>query len=244
MKLPTVCHTCPLPPEGTGVTYLWAEVNDEGVLIASCEHGHKTVTVLQEQKFEILFEFGALAILDGYFREAISGFAVALERSYEFATKVLVDAKGVRRDKFDAAWKLVSSQSERQLGAVAFCFLLEFGVPLQHLPPKAIELRNNAIHKGSLCSREQALSFGDSVLAVIFPMIKALRERHPNAVESVQRSESEARHKDASLEGKVVGHMTIGTAIGMRNALDSFGKTTLIAYLSELSDRKRRHWGA
>ncbi len=94
-----------------------AELRDDLAFDAQCPHGHKTLFVWEAQKFEILFEMGALALLDGYGREAISSFAAAQERFHEFCIKVFLTGNGVNRDEFIRTWKLVSSQSERQLGA-------------------------------------------------------------------------------------------------------------------------------
>ena len=45
---------------------------------ATCPHGHKTAIVLKAQKFEVLFDMGVSALLDGYCREAVTSFAAAL----------------------------------------------------------------------------------------------------------------------------------------------------------------------
>lgn len=54
-----------------------------------CSHGHKTTTIVQNPKYEILFDIGANAIVDGYYREAVSSFTSSLERFYEYSIKIL-----------------------------------------------------------------------------------------------------------------------------------------------------------
>jgi hypothetical protein len=66
-----------------------AELQDNGLYYMKCEMGHETVTWLQQEKFETLFELAANAILDGYYRDAISSFSSAMERFYEFYLKVI-----------------------------------------------------------------------------------------------------------------------------------------------------------
>ncbi len=61
----------------------------------TCENGHKQTVLLQQQKFEMLFEVGANAILDGYYREAVSSFASSLERAYQFFSTVCLIERGV-----------------------------------------------------------------------------------------------------------------------------------------------------
>src|SRR5450759_1525283 len=96
------------------------EFRDDGRYELKCSFGHETTTVLQQQKFEILFEIGAHAILDGYYREAVSSFTSSLERFYEFAIRVFLEKSSKSDDLFQSCWSKVSSQSERQLGAFVF----------------------------------------------------------------------------------------------------------------------------
>lgn len=53
-----------------------------------CQKGHKNFVILQEERFETLFQIGANAIIDGYYREAVNSFTTSLERFYEFSIKV------------------------------------------------------------------------------------------------------------------------------------------------------------
>jgi hypothetical protein len=62
----------------------FVELTEERVVAFTCDAGRENVFTLQKQKFEILFEMGAMALLDGYYREAGASVAVALERFFEF----------------------------------------------------------------------------------------------------------------------------------------------------------------
>src|SRR5690349_14819867 len=92
-------------------------VNDHGFYEVVCAKGHTTNYVLSQQHFETLFENGVHAIHDGYYREAISAFAAALERFYEFYVRLISRKNNIPQDEFEKGWKAVSKQSERQLGA-------------------------------------------------------------------------------------------------------------------------------
>ena len=50
------------------------EFRDDGRYEITCPKGHSSFTIPQQQKFELLFDIGAYAITDGYYREAISSF--------------------------------------------------------------------------------------------------------------------------------------------------------------------------
>jgi hypothetical protein len=97
---------------------LYVELNDNSVYKLICDKGHESIVFIQEQKFEILFEMGTMALLDGYTREAVSSIAAAIERFYEFCIQVFVINKGIDYEVFEKTWKLMKSQSERQIGAL------------------------------------------------------------------------------------------------------------------------------
>lgn len=82
MKLPIACMEC--VKGGTIPTLVTVEFRDDGRYETTCRNGHKSVVLLQEQKFELLFEIGAYAIQDGYYREAVSSFTSSLERFTNF----------------------------------------------------------------------------------------------------------------------------------------------------------------
>jgi hypothetical protein len=61
-----------------------------GKLTLRCEQGHTTVVALSIPAFELLFDFGCSALLDGYTREAVTSFASSLERFEEFTCRFLL----------------------------------------------------------------------------------------------------------------------------------------------------------
>ncbi|EKO3594159.1 hypothetical protein P0F10_003365 [Vibrio metschnikovii] len=177
MRLPFTCLECTfgenkltVPPYPTFV-----ELRDDGRYEFTCFQGHKTVTILQQQKFELLFEIGAYALIDGYYRESVASFTAALERFHEYCLKVLCKKRGINPDAFSTAWKQISNQSERQLGAFLFIWTSEFGAVPQLLSSHDSGFRNSVIHKGKIPTKEEALKYGNTVLALIRPKIVELR---------------------------------------------------------------------
>lgn len=161
------------------------EFRDNGKYELTCSHGHEATTILQQQKFEVLFDIGAHAILDGYYREAVSSFAASLERFYEFSIRVFLSKASGSDTLFKTCWKAVSSQSERQLGAFVFLWASNFNAAPVLLTSNRISFRNDVIHKGKIPTREEALAFGDAVLDVLRPSMLALREQLPDSVQQV-----------------------------------------------------------
>ena len=54
-----------------------ADYFDDGVATIECSAGHKTALILQSQKFEMLLDSGATALLEGFTLEACASFAAA-----------------------------------------------------------------------------------------------------------------------------------------------------------------------
>lgn len=174
----------------------WLQYNDSGRYDHVCHKGHSAVTITQLNRFEMLFEIGAYAITDGYYREAISSFTASLERFYEYFIRVICKSKNIEWDLIQETWKEVSAQSERQLGSFVFLYLLEFGEKPNLLSKKNIELRNKVVHKGKIPTREDAVDFGQEVLDLVRPVISKLRERyHVSAMPDVTFQEMRSTFK-------------------------------------------------
>ncbi|WP_427837893.1 hypothetical protein ABUS21_12135 [Acinetobacter baumannii] len=175
MKIPMMCTTCFQNGQDGVKSVESIDLNDTGRFKLICKNGHTTIVFLNHQKFQILFEIGINAIIDGYYREAVSSFTSSLERFYEFFSKVICITRGIEWTAIEDTWNSVSKQSERQIGAFIFLYLLEFRNKPSLLPNNKIEFRNNVIHKGEIPCREKAIAYGQAVLDVIRPLLISLR---------------------------------------------------------------------
>ena len=190
------------------------EFCDDGRYEIKCSFGHETTTVLQQQKFEVLFDIGAHAILDGYYREAVSSFTSSLERFYEFALRVLLEKASKSDELFQSCWNKVASQSERQVGAFVFLWASNFGEPPELLSNTQVRFRNDVIHKGKIPTREEATRYGNSVLDVLRPKVLALKERFSEEVSKV--TFYHLRDCQAELDSqKCVTTMGVPTLVGL-----------------------------
>ena len=88
-----------------------------GKLTLRCAQGHETVVTLPIPLFELLFDIGCAALLDGYAREAVTSFASSFERFEEFTCRFLLARRRVSFEGVDAWWKEVATSSERQKGS-------------------------------------------------------------------------------------------------------------------------------
>lgn len=161
------------------------EVGNENLHQVICDKGHKSSLVITQQKHEILFEVAAHAIIDGYYREAISSFSASLERYYEFFLKVI--SVVLPGDVFEKAWKQVSSQSERQLGAYIFSYIIYYHSLPETLPQSLTKLRNDVIHKGHIPSRAEAINLGEAVAKIIGDGCDLLRKTKTGELNEIIR---------------------------------------------------------
>src|SRR4051794_31915548 len=117
MRLPISCMECFRVDGHPSDLAISVELRDDGLYTATCPKGHVTVTAVQEHKFEVLFDMGAMALMDGYTREAVSSIAASLERFFEYYMLVISLKYGLKYEQFRKAWNPISRLSERQLGA-------------------------------------------------------------------------------------------------------------------------------
>jgi len=190
------CPKCAYEGSKSLVDYAEVEVplpvtrlTDDGTYEARCGRGHISSVRLLNAKFELLFEMGLNALVDGYAREAVSSFAASLERFYEFYWRVAMRHLSAPEEAVSNAWKSLSRQSERQLGAyISASLLLEHKMPQLLNPNKDIEFRNAVIHKGYIPSIEEAMEFGNTVMAIINGTLDNLRRLAPEAVKEIYES--------------------------------------------------------
>jgi len=146
-----------------------------GKLTLRCEQGHTTVVTLPIPAFELLFDFGCSALLDGYSREAVTSFASSFERFEEFTCRFLLARRKVSFEGVDAWWKEVATSSERQMGSFVALWISDFFAPPPLLPRKLVEFRNDCVHKGRIPPESEANAYGEAVLRAEVSGIVTLR---------------------------------------------------------------------
>jgi len=174
MRINISCPQCAQAAGGFAVFHL-EEIREDGLYTGKCPQGHDLLVATQTLRHEMLFEIALNAIVDGYRREAISSFAAAIERFYEFAIGVLARNRGVSSTISAAAWKTVAAQSERQLGAFTFLYTVSFGEVPRLLSDRMVKLRNDVTHRGLLPDQKQVLDFGAAAYEVIQTGVRKLR---------------------------------------------------------------------
>lgn len=217
MKIPTSCSTCRIEKSEPGTVYYQSDMLDSCCCELTCQSGHKTNVVISNPKFELLFEFGVNAILDGYYREAVSSFSAALERFFEFYLRIVTRKRGLDEDAFGNVWKIVKNQSERQLGAYVMVYTLLNASPPPVLRSKDSGFRNDVIHKGKIPSKDEAVRFGEKIIELIGPVLKELKRSNAPEIRKAVFEQISVASRQA-IDVGTRSTLNLATIIGVQNS--------------------------
>lgn len=216
MKLYLPCIECQIERGIPSFEFTAIELNDKGYYELTCSKGHNTIILLQNTKFEVLFEMGANAILDGHYREAISSFTASLERFYEYCIELFTYSNNIDETVYKNTWKLISNQSERQFGAFCCLYMLEFKeVAIDNKINEDLrKYRNKVIHQGYIPAKEEAIKYGDTIFNLINPMIKNLKQKYKEAIPKLGLKRLKEIHNNCSKD-RLYPSMCINTILSL-----------------------------
>ena len=222
---------------------LVGDIEEAGIARARCEAGHETTYVLNEPAFELIFEFAALGLVDGYYREAILGFAAATERLFGFVVELVAARRKVKPETFTEASKPLDS-TERQLGAFLFSYAIELKKGFDLKPIKKFaDLRKNVAQGGYIATADEAVGMGTSTLALIHQVLKELfgdgylHQAYRGGIGTALNLIA-AKHRALLREGEQVTSLGRTTIVGFC-APATWGARPFTAHLEQL--RIRRH---
>lgn len=195
MRLSFTCMACFQELGQPDNTFYKADVLDGNIAKFVCKKDHNSVNILQSHKFEILAELAITAILDGYFREAISSFTSSLERYYEFYMKTILTSRAHEVPLVNDLWNRVKSQSERQFGAYNFMYLIEEDELPSNLSNSKIQLRNKVIHQGLIPTYQETINYGQAVIDVINSSLEKLASSKQQIMDKTLQDNMLSAHK-------------------------------------------------
>jgi len=184
MKIFATCMECHKEFGHPSFEPIIADYYEDAVAFIECSRGHKSALLLQSQKFEILLESAANALLEGYTIEAASSLSAAYERFFEFSINVLCKKNDITKQALEETFKQVSKQSERQIGGFLFLHLISFGTHYS-LNKKIPKLRNKVIHQGYIPTPEEVIALGELIYQEIYSITQLLKTSLPNEIEQV-----------------------------------------------------------
>lgn len=214
-----------------------AYLNEDGMLQAKCDKGHKHTSILSNSKHELLSYIAVKALIDGYHREAISSLTSAVERFYEHYIFVIGLANGIEDNELKNSWKLVRNSSERQAGAVAYTSLMEFHRSFVAIPQKQTELRNKVIHKGTIPSRDQVMEYGQAVGQHLKPLFEnLLLDKYTKASMQLTNNAMKEKTRMAKTEGFSISTAMIATPFDCSNFQDEFNFQKIVEQFEKMPD--------
>jgi hypothetical protein len=196
MKMHLFCSLCELRGPLAGV----AEVSDEGIADVQCENGHHVYAVLSNEKFEVLFDSGCLAIRDEYHREAVASFAAALENFFGYFVRITARKFNAPDETIDPLLKKRVKLSERRRGAMELAYLLLTGTVYESgddKPSKDLrkwtptKFRNEVVHEGVFPTKDEAMAYARWIYDTIIAARDELKKRVDEGV----------FHRDIGLQG-------------------------------------------
>lgn len=214
----------PNQKDGEPIMTPFEPVNNTGIYDVTCVKGHKTKVIIDHIDFEILFEYGLNAIADGYFREAVSSITSAMERYFEFFTKVVLFSSNTNFVTIDNVWKKMSTQSERQLGSYLGLYLGTFNEEPILLSNTETAFRNSVIHKGYIPTREESIAYGNSILNLIETSLIKLKTKFPEATNATfeyygyrQKADKQIEQLEKDSEKElIIGTLNLGVTIDVK----------------------------
>lgn len=152
------------PPDPQDLQFYKVPVNEEGVYNFTCYKGHETTAISAYDKYQILFQMAANALLDGYYFEAVGCFIASVERFREWTIKFIWYLNGIGEEKYVELWKKqLKNFSERQLGAFSSMFINHFKEAPLIFDDKQNKFRNSVLHKGKIPTKDETYEFGEYV---------------------------------------------------------------------------------
>lgn len=150
-------------------------INENNFYEFTCPYGHITKYYLNPYKFQLLFESGLNAILDGYYLESVLSITASLERFYEFYTKEILKTKGIKEEEIEEVFKPISRLSERQYGGFLMVYAITNGHSAkQRLTDKNGKFRNSVVHKGYIPNEIEVLKYASEVYKLVLHYYKEL----------------------------------------------------------------------
>ena len=191
MRIGLHCHDCIMEGLADNEPDQFSPFSDSGLYEFDCKNGHHVVAVVQQTRFEVLAEVGVQAIVDGYYREAITSFNASFERFMQFYVEAVFVERQERGDLIANTWKLADKQSERQLGMFLATYLFEMGEIPPTLPQQSrhdagsVEFRNSVVHRGQIPTENEAIEFAQKIINLVQPVLNIMASRYSEAISAI-----------------------------------------------------------
>lgn len=245
MKVKIICSECfdeyvmdssnteKLTSSALDISHVSCDMTDNAVFELSCNKGHKHKYFISNPKYELLYDMGVSAYLDGYYREACLDFAACIERFHEYCVyAMLCQNSNNITGEIDNMWKVIKNQSERQYGAFVVLYTNTIGKPPTEQKRKWVEFRNDITHKGKIPSKKEAYDYAKYVCEYIkekYTELSAKNDMHNGVIPKLRSLLEE----DKEIRGISVTTFLLSVLIGnssFEKEMDSFDEKYKLFY--------------
>lgn len=195
------------------------ELNDAGIFSGKCNNGHEISLIIQNPKFEILFDLCIISLIDGYTRESVSGLIASYERFLEFSSLIFLRKLNPTSELNGLLFEKMKL-SERQVGAFSALYVACLNEEPILLNNRASQFRNDVIHNGYIPTKEEVISFGNKILEVILPLMNRLKKEYTKEIREYTMESIMSKSKQIT-PGKQNTTMCMATCLGLFNSDDN-----------------------
>ena len=158
-------------------------INEEGEYNFTCKNQHENASATVCEKYELLYQIGAEAYLDGYYFEAVGCFISAFERFREWCIELIARINKVDKKYFEELWrKEYKNNSVAQQGAFYMMMLNRFKQEIPVFDSKKSAFRNSVIHKGIIPTEQEVYEFGEYVLRYVTNIQKMFHPKYQSEI--------------------------------------------------------------
>ncbi|EEA02781.1 conserved hypothetical protein [Burkholderia sp. H160] len=237
ISVPIICLECDADGSSVGNSVLSSVLLDlrpagDGRYRSECSRGHQQIVALRQQKFEILFELAAYAIRDGHYRQSVSSCTASLEAFHEFFLRAMAYQNGIKKERFDAAWKLLGISPQNRQEAYLLNYRNCCARPPVLLSPQQTAWKDSVMKKGKMPTREECVTFGQAVLHVLQTAMRDARDAFPNGVKQAMQEHATAAEQHTS---RSEAPWSIRTIVNLAMEGDEHSYATLEAALASMS---------
>lgn len=140
------------------------QFNDKNYYEVECSNGHKTNLIIQNEMYEIHFDFGVIFYEKEMYRPAFLEFIAAFECFIQYGNIYML-GDGTY-DEYKEMLSSVVKLSERQLGGFLYQYYNNFRKKVT-IKSTMITLRNDVIHNGHFPTKDETKKYGEYVLNFI-----------------------------------------------------------------------------
>lgn len=174
MKHYTYCCQCDEEKKGADIIAI-GEITSNLISICECPNGHKFISGIMHELFDILYLSAVDSYFNGNFSESVMSFTASLERTYEYFIKVTLIKEGCTLEKIDLFWKELEKQSERQLGSFCSQYLKTTNLSWR-LDKEMVTFRNNIIHKGYIATSKEVKKYAEYTTSLQMGILNLLKD--------------------------------------------------------------------